>query len=93
MKRSYLLIASLFLVTGFAVPMAISAAPLPPQVKAQLRIYDKAHKDYHNWDANEDRNWKVYLNDNHAKVHEYSRANTKERTGYWNWRHEHPDGR
>jgi hypothetical protein len=93
MKRFYLFIASLFLVTSFAAPMAISAAPLPQQVKAQIRIYDKAHKDYHNWDDNEDRTWKLYLNNNHRKVHEFSRAKAKERAEYWKWRHEHPDGR
>jgi hypothetical protein len=46
-------IASLFLTAALAAPMSMMAAPLPQQDRAQVRVYDKNHKDYHNWDDNE----------------------------------------
>jgi hypothetical protein len=84
-------IASLFLTAALAAPVAIMAAPVPQDEKVQVRVYDKQHKDYHNWDDNENRAWGTYLSDNHRNSHEFSTANKKEQGQYWNWRHAHPD--
>lgn len=84
-------IASLFLTAALAAPISIMALPRPQDAGVQVRVYDKGHKDYHNWDNNENRAWGVYLSDNHKSSHEYSKANKKEQSQYWNWRHDHPD--
>ncbi len=55
------------------------------------RYYDSAHKDYHQWNSNEDQSWHQYLQENHKSDHDFSKANKREQTQYWNWRHEHPD--
>ena len=55
------------------------------------RYYDKEHKDYHEWNANEEKSYGVYLNENHMKVHTYQKARPTEQQNYWKWRHEHPD--
>jgi hypothetical protein len=59
--------------------------------KKDTRVYDRSHKDYHNWDDNEDRAYRQYLGDNHQNYREYSRLNNKQQNTYWNWRHGHPD--
>jgi len=43
------------------------------------------------WDDNENRQWGIFLTNNHRKSHEFAKANRKEQSEYWNWRHAHPD--
>lgn len=94
MHPSHRYLASLFLTAALAAPISIMAAPVPQDDHdRQNRVYDKKHKDYHNWDDNENRAWNQYLTENHRESHEYSRANKREQSEYWNWRHSHPDDR
>jgi hypothetical protein len=81
----------LFLTAALATPVVIMAIPVPQEGHSQNRVYDKQHKDYHNWDDNENRVWGQYLTENHKSSHEYSKANKKEQSQYWNYRHSHPD--
>lgn len=55
------------------------------------RYYDSTHKDYHEWNANEDQAYHQYLQENHRKNQDWSRASKRDQNAYWNWRHEHPD--
>ncbi len=57
------------------------------------RYYDRNHKDYHRWDENEERNYGVFLNENHIQVHVFRKARPDEQQRYWIWRHNHPDER
>jgi hypothetical protein len=91
MHRAHRYIASLFLAAALAAPASIIAAPAPQENRDQNRIYDKDHKDYHNWDDHENQQWGVFLSENHRKSHEFSKSNKKEQSEYWNWRHAHPD--
>jgi hypothetical protein len=91
MHRVHGYIASLFLTAALAAPATIMAAPGAQDAKVQVRVYDRQHKDYHNWDDNENRAWGTYLSENHRDSHEFSKANRKEQGEYWNWRHSHPD--
>ena len=91
MHRSYHYIASLLLTAALAGPVSLMAAPLPQEARVQVRVYDKQHKDYHNWDDNENRVWGQYLTENHKSPHEFSKANKSEQSQYWNYRHAHPD--
>jgi hypothetical protein len=90
MHRAHHYIASLFLTAAIAAPGSLMAMPVP-QVGVQVRVYDKDHKDYHNWDDNENRAWGQYLTENHRNSHEFAKANKKEQSQYWKWRHNHPD--
>lgn len=89
MRQTNRFIISLFLAAALAAPVAMMAAAAPQAV--QVRVYDPGHKDYHNWDGRENHAWGVFLTENHRNAHEYSRANRREQTQYWNWRHSHPD--
>jgi hypothetical protein len=91
MRNTSRFIGSLILAAALIAPVAIMAAPVPQDGGVQIRIYDRSHKDYHNWDDHENRAWGIFLTDNHRKSHEYSRASKKEQGQYWNWRHQHHD--
>jgi hypothetical protein len=91
MHGSHHYAASLFLSLALAAPLAMTAAPVPQEAGVQVRVYDRQQKDYHNWDGNENRAWGQFLVENHRDSHEYAKANRKEQSQYWNWRHAHPD--
>jgi hypothetical protein len=83
--------APLFLAAALVAPVAMVAVPVPQDAKVQVRVYDKDHKDYHDWNDKENRAWGQYQTENHQKSYEFSRANNKQQSQYWNWRHSHPD--
>jgi hypothetical protein len=58
-----------------------------------VRYYDADHRDYHRWDGDEDRAYRVYWGEAHPRepYREYGRLNGGEQRDYWNWRHGHPD--
>jgi len=91
MNRTNRFIASLFMTAALAAPVSIMAAARPQAV--QIRVYDKDHKDYHNWDDNEDRAYRGYLTDQHQTYRAYDKQNHKTQSQYWNWRHDHPDSK
>jgi hypothetical protein len=86
MHRTHFL-SSLVLIAVFVAP--VSAIAASKETSVSVRVYDKDHKDYHNWDDHENKQWGVYLSENHKKYHEYSKSNKKEQSNYWNWRHSH----
>jgi hypothetical protein len=90
MNGAYRYIFLLLLTAALMMPVAVMAAP-PQRAGVQVRVYDSRHKDYHNWDDNENRQWGLYLTQNNRRPHEYKRAKKSEQTEYWNWRHDHSD--
>jgi hypothetical protein len=91
MNRAYRLASSLFLAAAIAAPVSMLAAPASQDASVQVRVYDRDHKDYHNWDDNENKRWGLYLQENHLKEHDFKKATRKEQSEYWKWRHDHPD--
>jgi hypothetical protein len=96
MNSKYRFTVLLCLAAALSSPGWIAARPQPnpqDQQHADKRIYDSDHKDYHNWDGNEDRAWRQYQSDQHKDYRDFSKASKKEQSDYWNWRHDHPDSR
>jgi hypothetical protein len=91
MRFTHRYISSLILAAALVSPVAIMAAPVPKDDNVQVRVYDRDHKDYHNWDDHENSTWGIYLSNNHKKPQEYKKASRKEQSHYWGWRHSHPD--
>ena len=102
MHRGYQYLFSFFLLSAaLAAPSAGRAAAQPQDngrqedrhrdEKDRNRVYDREHKDYHNWDDNENKRWGLYLQENHLKEHDFKKATRKEQSEYWKWRHDHPD--
>jgi Ni/Co efflux regulator RcnB len=102
MHRGYQYLFSFVLLSAaLAAPSAVGAAAQPQDNgrqdeghrddKDRKRVYDRDHRDYHNWDDNEDRSYRVYLGERHREYHPFLELKVKEQRTYWNWRHSHPD--
>jgi len=91
MRFTHRYLTTMILAAAIATPLAVVAAPAPKDDNVQVRVHDRNHKDYHNWDDHENAAWGGYLTNNHKKRHEFSRASRREQSNYWNWRHSHPD--
>jgi hypothetical protein len=85
MRRIVHSIASLVLGLAFIAAMAATGCA--------VRYYDADHRDYHRWDGDEDRAYRVYWGEAHPRepYRDYGRVNGDEQRNYWNWRHGHPD--
>lgn len=57
----------------------------------QVRIYDRDHKDYHDWNESEERAYKHYLEERNEQYRKYDKLKEKEQRDYWNWRHNRSD--
>ena len=88
MYRKSLLISSLFLTTALLAPAAIRANAAP---QVSVRVYDRDHKDYHNWDDREGRSYETFRTDHPKYNVTFGKTNRSQQKTYWNWRHEHPD--
>ncbi|HXQ26572.1 MAG TPA: hypothetical protein VN822_09220 [Candidatus Acidoferrales bacterium] len=91
MHRPHRYISSLFLAAALLAPVSIMAAAAPQDASFQLRVYDRDHHDYHNWDDREDRAYRGYLVEQHQSYRAYGKQHHKRQQQYWNWRHSHPD--
>ena len=56
-------------------------------------MYDAVHKDYHVWNDDEDRRYRSYLEEHHETYEDFSRLSKKRQREYWQWRHDHENGR
>lgn len=81
-------IGSLILAAAIVSPALVVTAKAQD---VQVRIYDRNHRDYHNWDDREDRAYRRYLVVQHRNYREYNRQHYRVQRHYWNWRHSHPD--
>jgi hypothetical protein len=89
-NRAQRYIVSLFITVAFAAPASLMAAP-KAQASVELKVYDKNHKDYHNWNDHEDQAYRGYLSEQHQTYRPYAKQSHKQQDQYWNWRHGHPD--
>jgi hypothetical protein len=55
----------------------------------ERRMYDRTHRDYHNWNGDEDRVYREYLREHHRHYVDFSRMNGRQQRAYWQWRHDH----
>lgn len=91
MHRAHRYIASLFLTAALAASGSIVAAATPQEASVQIRVYDRDHKDYHNWDDREEHAYRGYLTERHENYRAYDKQKHRHQKHYWNWRHSHPD--
>jgi hypothetical protein len=54
-------------------------------------VYDKNHKDYHDFDAHEEQAWRIYWQQRHHAYVDWDRATAAQQQAYWDWRHNHSD--
>jgi hypothetical protein len=66
-------------------------APVFLHAEEPHRYYDKHHKDWHEWNANEDRAYHRYWEQQHKPYREFIVVKPREQSNYWRWRHAHAD--
>jgi hypothetical protein len=76
------------LIAALGAPVLLSSAATAQSL--DVRIYDRSHKDYHTWNADEDRMYRQYLTDNHRPYRALTRQSKKQQADYWKWRHDRP---
>jgi hypothetical protein len=89
MKRIGLFIPALLLSTVLVAPLATQTSAKPQGVS--VRIYDREHKDYHDWDDREARYYDRWRHDHPGFVVEFRKNSRSRQAEYWRWRHDHPD--
>src|SRR4029077_14286440 len=60
MRRIDRYLSSLFLAAAIAAPVLVVAEAKAQEHSVQVRVYDRDHRDYHNWDDREDRAYRRY---------------------------------
>lgn len=83
----------MFRMKEYLGPLVLGAAMLTPLVTsgcaAHVRYYDEYHSDYHRWDDDEARAYRVWLAERHYEYREFNRLSREQQRDYWNWRHDH----
>ena len=59
----------------------------------RVRVYDEPRRDYHRWNANEDRAYRDYLREQRREYRAFGTLERRDQDAYWEWRHNHPNGR
>jgi hypothetical protein len=80
-------IPALILAATLAAP-AVLPAGAETRSARERRVYDRAHRDYHVWNHDEDVAYRQYLAERHRRYLTYERQRRAERLAYWRWRHE-----
>ena len=89
--RAHGFISTLFLTAALAAPFSMMAAPGPQTASVQVRIYDKAHKDYHPYDDNEKQVYAQFRVTHKTYNEDLTKETPKHQEAYFNYRHAHPD--
>ena len=79
---------TLFAIT--AVTALAGSLLMPSSAQAAgvtVRVYDRTHKDYHQWNADEDRTYRQYLTDNHRPYRKITKTTKAQQSAYWEFRH------
>jgi ribulose kinase len=97
MQRSQIL-STLALGAALIAPVALKAqdesrktTTTTTTTTESKRYYDPDEKDYHQWNDQEDRAYRLYLQENHRDYVEFPKVKTTEQREYWRWRHGHPN--
>ena len=77
--------------SAFTLTIAlVGPALVPTAALAQgvsVRVYDRSHKDYHQWNDDEDRTYRQYLTQNHRSYRPIAKTSRKQQAAYWQFRH------
>jgi hypothetical protein len=58
------------------------------------RYYDPYKKDYHEWNENEARAYRHWVEqERHQQYRDWHKASKRDQREYWRWRHDHQDWR
>jgi hypothetical protein len=89
MNCKKLLLSSIFLGAALIAPMALVANAAPQAIS--VRVYDRDHKDYHNWDDREEHSYQTFRVEHPKYQVKFTKTKRNQQKEYWTWRHSHPD--
>jgi hypothetical protein len=75
---------------GFLLGAAL-LAPVATADDHDKRYYDRDGRDYHVYNNQEDRAYRLYLGEQHQDYREFRKMKRNQQQQYFRWRHEHPD--
>jgi len=81
----------LLLGAALAAPAVTMSGPKAQEASGQVQVYDRDHRDYHNWDDRENRAYRRYLEAQRRTYRGYDTQKARAQRKYWRWRHSHPD--
>ena len=84
--RRFLILTAIFVGAALVAPVATRA-----DNHHDKRYYDREAHDYHTWNNQEDRAYRVYLGEQHRDYHDFRRTKSAQQREYFKWRHNHPD--
>ncbi len=61
------------------------------QDRAPYAVYDSKHRQWHEWNADEDKSYHQYLSEKHKQDQDFWKSSPREQQDYWNWRHKHSE--
>jgi hypothetical protein len=85
------LLSFLMLSTAWFAPVAARADNDNKKQQQNKRYYDEKNHDSHEWNDNENRAYRSYLQENHQEYRDFSKVKAPQQQAYFGWRHEHPD--
>ena len=81
-----------FLILGGLMMAALVSAPVAVMAedhRGEVRYYDRDGRDYHNWNGDEDRQYRTYLVEQHRVYVPFVKVKVRQRQEYFRYRHEH----
>jgi hypothetical protein len=93
MKKGIRFLSSAMVAGALLLPVAMRADDHDRDDHHDHRYYDRAHKDYHNWDNREDQAYRGWYAERYhdRQYRDFNRLHRNDQQAYWTWRHEHPD--
>ena len=82
--KHFLILGGLLMAASLVAPVALMA-----DKHREKRYYDRAGRDYHTWNGNEDRAYRVYLDEHHREYRVFPKVRANRQREYFRWRHEH----
>ena len=90
MQMSYRTSLLSFLVMGALASPVLTSVASAGGARGQhedRRVYDKVYRDYHPWNADEDRTYRGYLTERQMPYRAYGKLKDKQQREYWKWHH------
>lgn len=70
-------------------PVAVTTPAL--RADDHKSYHDRERNEDHEWNAHEDKAYRIWVKENHRKYRDFGKLKEEERQDYWHWRHEHSD--
>ena len=91
MRRVFRFANALLLGAALIAPIALRAQDRDhDRDDRNRRVYDPSHRDYHNWNGDEDQAYRQWYGQtyNGRSYRDYRKLNKKQQQAYWKWRHD-----